>query len=181
MANLVNNIITYPNRIDTAELSRIKNQFRLRDRSNSDRFEELRSERANPSVLFDSLATPESLERNTLLGLSYPLELDGNGGLKLTYGIERIGQAIREVFETRIGERVANPFMGIRELLFETISEEVEAQSIRRQLLSAIPYLREENLSVSLSLGEDGTCYIVAKYAVEGLSDVLVRYNFRAS
>jgi hypothetical protein len=70
--------------------------------------------------------------------------------------------------------------MGVRELLFETISEEVEAQSIRRQLLSAIPYLSEENLSVSLSLGEDGTCYIVAKYAVEGLSDVLVRYNFRA-
>jgi hypothetical protein len=175
------NIVTYPNRIDTAELSRIKNNFRLRDRSNADRYEELRRERANPQVLFDRLATPESLGRNTLRGLSYPLALDGNGGLKLSYGIERVGQAIQEVFETRIGERIGSPFMGVRELLFETISEEVEAQSIKRQLLAAIPYLRDENLSVSLSLSEDGTCYIVAKYAVEGLSDVLVRYNFRAA
>jgi len=178
---MTNNIVTYPNRIDTAELSRIKNNFRLRDRSNADRYEEIRRERSNPQVLFDRLATPESLERNTLRGLSYPLALDGNGGLKVTYGIERIGQAIQEVFETRIGERIGSPFMGIRELLFETISEDVEAQSIKRQLLAAIPYLQDENLSVSLSLGEDGTCYIVAKYAVEGLSDVLVRYNFRAS
>lgn len=178
---MTNNIVTYPNRIDTAELSRIKNNFRLRDRSNADRYEEIRRERSNPQVLFDRLATPESLERNTLRGLSYPLALDGNGGLKVTYGIERIGQAIQEVFETRIGERIGAPFMGVRELLFETISEDVEAQSIKRQLLAAIPYLQDENLSVSLSLGEDGTCYIVAKYAVEGLSDVLVRYNFRAS
>jgi hypothetical protein len=178
---MINNIVTYPNRIDTAELSRIKNNFKLRDRSNADRYEEIKRERSNPQVLFDRLATPESLERNTLRGLSYPLELDGNGGLKVTYGIERIGQAIQEVFETRIGERIGSPFMGIRELLFETISEDVEAQSIKRQLLAAIPYLRDENLSVSLSLGEDGTCYIVAKYAVEGLSDVLVRYNFRAA
>lgn len=178
---MINNIVTYPNRIDTAELSRIKNNFRLRDRSNADRYEEIRRERSNPQVLFDRLATPESLERNTLRGLSYPLALDGNGGLKVTYGIERIGQAIQEVFETRIGERIGAPFMGVRELLFETISEDVEAQSIKRQLLAAIPYLRDENLYVSLSLGEDGTCYIVAKYAVEGLSDVLVRYNFRAS
>jgi hypothetical protein len=70
--------------------------------------------------------------------------------------------------------------MGVRELLFETISEDAEAQSIKRQLLSAIPYLRPENLSVSMSIDESGTCYIVCRYAVEGVSEVLVRYNFRA-
>jgi hypothetical protein len=98
----------------------------------------------------------------------------------MSYGIERIGQAIREVFETRIGERVGSPFVGIREMMFETISEDVEAQIIRRQLLSAIPYLNESGLSVSLSISEDGTCYIVCKYAVEGVSNVLVNYGFRA-
>ena len=179
MANLVNTITTYPNRIDTAELASIKNKFALRDRSNSDNFDSLRRERRNPVAVFDRLSTPESLERNTLRGLAYPLQLDGNGGLKVSYGIERIGQAIQEVLETRVGERVANPFMGVRELLFETISEDVEAQSIRRQLLAAIPYLTDTNLSVSLSLSEDGTCYVVVRYAVEGLSDVLVRYNYR--
>ncbi|NDC90180.1 MAG: hypothetical protein EB075_15505, partial [Bacteroidetes bacterium] len=106
---MINNIVTYPNQIDTAELSQIKSNFRLRDRSNADRYEELKKERSNPQVLFDRLATPESLERNTLRGLSYPLALDSNGGLKVTYGIERIGQAIQEVFETRIGERIGSP------------------------------------------------------------------------
>jgi phage baseplate assembly protein W len=180
MANLVNSIQTIPNRIDTAELARIKNQFRLRDRSNSDLSEAIKRDRSNPVRIIDRLATPASLESTTLRGLSYPLELDGNGGLKVAYGIDRIAQAIREVFETRIGERVADPFMGTRELLFETLSEDVEAQSIKRQLLSAIPYLRPENLSVSMSIDESGTCYIVCRYAVEGVSEVLVRYNFRA-
>lgn len=180
MANTVNSIQTIPNRLDPAELSRIKNQFRLRDRSNSDLSESIRRDRSNPVRTIDRLATPASLESTTLRGLSYPLELDGHGGLKLAYGIDRIAQAIREVFETRIGERVANPFMGTRELLFETISEDAEAQSIKRQLLSAIPYLRSENLSVSMSIEESGTCYIVCRYAAEGVSEILVRYNFKA-
>lgn len=180
MANLVNNIFTYPNRIDGEELSRIKSNFLLRDRSNIDNSEEIKRQRATYPIVFDSLATPDSLGNTTLRGLSYPLELDGSGGLKISSGIDRIGQAIQEVFETRIGERTGNPFMGIRELLFETISEDAEAQTIKRQLLNAIPYLREESLSVSLSLDESGTCYIVCRYVVEGVSDVLVRYNFRA-
>ena len=178
MANLINNIVTYPNRIDTDEVRRIKSNFLLRDRSNIDNSEAIREEKRRYPIVFDSLATPDSLGRNTLRGLSYPLELDGNGGLKISNGIERIGQAIQEVFETRIGERVGNPFMGIRELLFETIAEDAEAQSIKRQLLSAIPYLRSENLFVSLSLDESGTCYVVCRYVVEGVSDVLVRYNY---
>ncbi len=179
MANLVNTINTYPNRVDTDELVDIKNKFALRDRSNSDNSDALGRENRNPSVVFDRLTTPESLQKNTLRGLSYPLEIDGNGGLKISYGIERIGQAIKEVLETRVGERVVNPYMGVRELLFETISEDVEAQSILRQLLSAIPYLADDNLSVSLSLAEDGTCYVVVRYSVEGLKDVLVRYNYQ--
>ena len=178
MSNLINNIVTYPNRIDTDEITRIKNNFLLRDRSNIDNSEAIKAERKSYPIVFDSLATPDSLGKTTLQGLSYPLELDGNGGIKLANGINRIGQAIQEVFETKIGERVGNPFMGVRELVFETISEDTEAQTIKRQLLSAIPYLREESLFVSLSLDESGTCYIVCRYVVEGVSDVLVRYNF---
>lgn len=178
MANIVNTITTYPNRIDSSELASIKNNFALRDRSNADNFESIRRERSNPIVLFNELSTPESLKRTTLRGLSYPLELDGEGGLKMSYGIERVGQAIQEVLETRIGERVGNPYLGVRELLFETISEDVESQAIRSQLLQAIPYLSPENLSVSLSLDESGTCYVVVKYAVEGLNSVIVRYSY---
>lgn len=168
----------YPNRIDTAELNKIREKFALRDRYNFDNSEVLQREKRNPAIYFDNLSTPASLEKNTLRGMTYPLELDGQGGLSISYGIERVGQAIQEVLETRVGERIGNPYLGIRELLFETISEDVEAQSIKRQLLSSIPYLREENLSVLVTIGEEGTCYILCKYAVEGLSDVLVKYNY---
>ena len=178
MSNLVNSIYTYPNQINTAELTEIKNKFSLRDRSNSENSVSINRTKQNPVIVFDKLSTPSSLGSTTLRGLTYPLQLDGNGGISISYGIDRIGQAIQEVFETRVGERVANPYMGVRELLFETISEDVEAQSIKRQLLAAIPYLSENNLFVNLSIGEDGTCYIVARYVVEGVSDVLVRYNY---
>lgn len=178
MSNEVNNIYTYTNRVDNAELTQIMEKFSLRDRSNSDNRDQILYDKRNPVIVFDKLSTPASLGSNTLRGLSYPLSLDGRGGISISYGIDRIGQAIQEVFETRIGERIGSPFMGVRELLFETISEDVEAQSIKRQLLSAIPYLAEDKLFVNLSIGEDGTCYIVARYVVEGVSDILVRYNY---
>lgn len=169
----------YPNRIDSPELARIKNKFALRDRVNSENFETIRDEKRSPGVIFDRLSTPETLGQSTLQGLTYPLQLNGQGGLALSNGYDRIGQAITEVFETRIGERVGNPYLGIPELLFETISEEVEAQSIKRQLLNAIPYLSEERLAVRVSLSEDGTCYILTSYAVDGGDNVTVRYEFQ--
>lgn len=173
------NDVFYPNRIDTAELARIKNKFSLRDRANSENSEALKDERGNPLVQFNNLSTPETLGKGVLRGLSYPLSLDGRGGLSISSGYDRIAQAITEVFETRIGERIGNPYFGVSELLFETISEEVEAQSIRRQILNAIPYLSEERLAVRVSLGEDGTCYVLAAYSVEGGESVVVRYNYR--
>lgn len=175
----MNDFITYPNNIDSAELSRIKNNFKLRDRSNSENRDDVLRRKRNPVLYFDSLSSPETLEKTTLRGLSYPLELDGQGGLKMSYGIDRIGEAMSEVFETKIGERIARPFMGTRDLMFETITEEAEAQSIKRQIINAIPYLREEDLYVSLSLSEDGTCYVSCRYSVEGISDVLVEYNYQ--
>jgi hypothetical protein len=178
MSNLVNSIYTYPNQIDSEELSRIKTKFSLRDRSNSENSDSISRSKQNPVIVFDKLSTPASLGTTTLRGPTYPLQLDGKGGISLSNGIDRIGQSIQEVLETRIGERVGNPYLGVRELLFETISEEVEAQSIRRQLLSAIPYLSENTLFVSMSIGEDGTCYVVVRYVVEGVGDTLVRYNY---
>jgi phage baseplate assembly protein W len=166
---------SFPNKIDSAELSRIKTKFALRDRANS----EIRSSTEIP-IYFDKLSTPDSLGQDTLRGLTYPLSLDGNGSLSLSYSYDRIAQAIQEVLETRIGERIGNPFLGINELLFETISEDVEAQSIRRQILSSVPYLAERNLRVNLSIGEDGTCYVVVYYAVETTGRIVtVRTSFR--
>lgn len=166
--------INIPNQIDSKELSKIKNQFLLRDRQNiiDGRNKPL------PVVRFDSLSLPNTLSKGVLRGLSYPLQIE-NGTLKIESGVKRVEQAILEVLETRIGERVGNPFLGIRELLFETIAEDVEAQKIKQQLLAFIPYLSSEQLSVRMSMGEDGQCYVSVRYAVEGGETALVTYTTR--
>lgn len=165
--------MAYPNRIDTPELIRIKNNFLLRDRINFENQEQILREKRNPQLYFDSSSSNSSLNENTLRGLTYPLKLDGAGGISLSFGYDRIGQAIQEVLETRIGERVGRPSLGIRELLFDTLSEDREAQVIKRQILSAVPYLEEDSLNVSVSLGEGGTCYITIRYAIPGSDNVL--------
>jgi hypothetical protein len=167
----------YPNRIDTPELSRIKNNFALRDRINSENRDLILREKRNPQLYFDSSSTNSSLNENTLRGLSYPLQLNGQGGLSTSYGYDRIGEAIQEVLETRIGERIGTPSLGIRELLFDTLTEDGEAQTIKRQILAAVPYLEEDTLNVSVSLGEGGTCYITVRYAIPGTGNVLTIRN----
>ena len=50
----MNDFITYPNNIDSAELSRIKNNFKLRDRSNSENRDDVLRRKRNPVLYFDS-------------------------------------------------------------------------------------------------------------------------------
>lgn len=163
-------------RIDTEQLSKIKNQFALRDRINADRYELTQTERRNPQILFDENIAPGAITQGTMRGLKYPLELDGAGGLKLSSNYARIGEQIREVLETRIGERVFRPFFGLPEMMFETIDEYTLAQSIKSQLLSALPVVPE--LDVRVSLREDGGANIVVVYSVEGSEQALIRYSF---
>lgn len=163
-------------RVDSEELSQIKNKFALRDRINSDRYELNQAEKRNPTLLLDETSTPSSLTQSALQGLKYPLELDGKGGIKLSSNYDRIGEAIREVLDTRIGERVYRPFFGTPEFLFEAIDEYVLAQSLRSRLLSSLPFL--STLSVNVALREDGTANIAVLYSVEGSESAIIRYSF---
>lgn len=163
-------------RIDNADLINIKNQFALRDRINSDRYELTQTERQNPQVLFDDSTRPSAISQATLQGFKYPLELDGNGGLKLSSNYDRIGEQILEILQTRIGERVYRPFFGIPDLLFESIDEYVLAQSLKSQLKSLLPVV--ENLEVNVSLREDGSANVIVFYSVEGSEQAMVRYSF---
>lgn len=164
-------------RIDSAELSAIKNQFALRDRINSDRYELTQIERRNPVVRpFDSTSRPSDLTQSALQGLKYPLELDGKGGLKLSSGYDRIGEQILEVLETRLGERAYRPFFGIPEVLFETIDEYTLAQTLRSQLRAFLPAV--PNIEVRVTLSEDGGAQIIVFYSVEGSESAMVKYSF---
>lgn len=163
-------------RIDSAELAAIKNQFALRDRINADRYELNQAERRNPTVFFGDSSNPRDLTQSTLRGLKYPLEVDENGGLKLSSGYDRLGEQILEVLETRLGERVYRPFFGIPEVIFETIDEYTLAQTIRSQLVAFLPTI--PNLEVKVTLSEDGGAQIIVFYSVEGSEGAMVRYSF---
>lgn len=163
-------------RIDTEELTKIKNQFALRDRINADRYELTQLERKNPAILFDSPRSSVTFADATLRGLSYPLELDGNGGLKLSANYDRVGEQILEVLQTRIGERVYRPFFGLPELLFETIDEYTLSQTIKSQLEASLSITPD--LKVDVKLSEDGRVYILVFYSVEGTEQQMVKYSF---
>jgi phage baseplate assembly protein W len=163
-------------RIDNVELTEIKNRFALRDRINADRYELTQTERRNPTVLFDQASTPQALTQTTLQGLKYPLELDGDGGLKLSSNYDRIGEQILELLETRIGERIYRPFLGTPELLFESIDEYALAQTLRSQLRAFLPTVTE--LDVRVTLREDGNANIVVFYSVEGSESAMVKYSY---
>lgn len=163
-------------RIDTPELQNIKNQFALRERINSDLYETNQLLRKNPNVIF-SQQSQTSLTDSVLRGLKYPLELDGRGGLKLSSNYDRIEQQILEVLDTRIGERVYRPYFGIPETIFETIDENVLAQTIKSKILSSIPQGVE--LEVKVYLTEYGDATVFVAYSVEGSDSGLVKYSFK--
>lgn len=161
--------------IDSAELLRIKNNFALRERINSDRYELDVIERRSPTVFFSPI-DQTSLAEGTLTGLKYPLELDGKGGLSLSTNYDRVGEQILEVLQTRFGERVYRPFFGIPELLFETIDESTLSQTIKSQIESSIPPGVE--LKVKVYLNELGEASIVVYYSVENSQTSIIKYKF---
>jgi len=163
-------------RIDSVELSQIKNQFSLRERINSENFEANQFGRRNPAILFNSPKTSLNLSNSVLRGLAYPLRLDGKGGLEVSANYDRIGEQIIEVLETRIGERAYRPFFGLPETIFETINEYALAQTIRSQIEASLPIIPQ--LGVRVILEEDGKALILISYSVEGLEAQMIRYSF---
>lgn len=163
-------------RIDTTELAKIKNQFALRERTNSDQYELNQARKKNPTLIFSDPGLSPTLSESSLRGLKYPLELDGKGGLVLSSNYDRVGEMILETLQTRIGERVYRPFFGVPELLFETIDEYSLAQTIRSQLNASIPL--SIDLEVKVRLSEDGGATVVVFYSVEGSEPSMVRYSF---
>jgi hypothetical protein len=166
-----------PQRIDSEELQKIKNQFALRDRANAEFYENNQLERRSPALIFNEASNNASLSSSTLSGLSYPLKLNGNGGLSLSYGYDRIREQILEILDTRLGERVYRPFFGTPELIFETINEDVLAQTLKKQIQGAIKF--QIDLDVVVKITDLGTASIYVIYSDEGATPQMVKYSFR--
>ena len=163
-------------RVDNEELQKIKANFGVRDNTIANNYEVNKYNREFPNIVTKGKFKDKAdLTETTLFGLSYPLELDGKGGLKTASNYDRIGQQIIEILDTRVGERVYRRFFGIPELVFETISEDLLSQIIKKQISNSLPFDLE--MDVSVELDESGTAVILITYSPEGSEQYMIRYN----
>lgn len=115
---------------------------------------------------------------STLTGLTYPLALDGNGGLSLSYNSDRIEQQILEILDTNFNERVLRVEFGTSDYLFDTISESV----LESQLQTILGrYIKNTEIKVKVYIDEEGVCDLRIYYSYLGGLDGLVRYSFNTS
>lgn len=110
-------------------------------------------------------------------GISYPFRLDGNGGLRVSIGDDRIAEQITEVLETQIGERIWRPFFGMPDVLFESISEDILANMIKKQLMRSISSTAAIDFKVDVQADESGEMYIGVSYAIEGNKKTSLTYR----
>lgn len=100
-------------------------------------------------------------------GLSYPIKLDGQGGLSLSFGDQRITEQITEVLETSIGERIWRQFFGMPDILFESISEDILASMVKKQLMESISSTAAVDYQIDMRATEDGDMIISVSYAIQ--------------
>lgn len=130
-----------------------------------------------PVVDAPVLSNREKILSSTLTGLSYPLELNGNGGLSLSYNSDRIEQQILEILDTNLTERVLRIEFGTNDYLFDTISEAVLENQIQSILNK---YIKNTDIKVKASINDEGVCDLKIFYSYLGGLDGLVRYNYSA-
>lgn len=160
------------NQINSDQLNVIRANFAPRDLYN------VENTRPEPNLIFGEYFGNASLTNTTLSGLKYPLELDGNGSLVVSYGYERVAQQIVEVLETRFAERVLRPFLGTPEILFETISESVLAEDLKSQVIAGSGLLSPDSLRITVRMTDNGDCMITVIFSVEGSEERMVRYRY---
>lgn len=166
----------YPSQRDNRDLQKIKTNFQIKDNLRSENSEAIKSSRARAELIRSgSISTDEKYGASSIRGLSYPLELDGNGGLKISSNYSRLAEQIVEILDTRVGERVYRQFFGIPEMVFETISEDVLSQIIKKQIKEAVPFDLE--LDVSVEINEEGTAIIYVGYSLEQSGKYIIKYS----
>lgn len=113
-------------------------------------------------------------------GISYPLEIS-NGGLKVSANSDRIYEQVREIIETRIGERIMRQFFGTPDLIFQSFSEDILRNNLTKQIEESLPV--EIDTDIDISLSDNGTAVIYINWSLNGRSDYQrmrfeIDYNF---
>lgn len=87
----------------------------------------------------------------TLRGISYPLQLDGNGGLKVSSGGKLIQEQIVSALETRPGERIMIPLYGMKNHIFNSYGPSVVISDIESQIQLWVPEAKNVTITYDKS------------------------------
>ena len=100
-------------------------------------------------------------------GLSFPLELDGKGNLKISTDVELIADHIVHKLLVTVGENPMRPSYGVPDLLFNSNSgfDEYSAD-VQRRLTREIP---QANFRVSGQLGDEGEALLTVEWTYQSV------------
>ena len=165
----------FPSQTNPRDLKRIKSNFQSKDNLRAENSELIKSSRARAELIRSgNISTDEKYGTATIRGLAYPLELDGNGGIKTSSNSQRLSEQIVEILDTRLGERVYRQFFGVPDAVFETLSEDVLSQVIKKQIKEAVPFSIE--LDVSVEITENGAAVIYVGYSLDQAGNYIIKY-----
>lgn len=117
----------------------------------------------------------------TLRAIAYPLVLDGDGGLVMSYGIDVVRDQLRSALETWQYERVMDATYGLPpSLIFSGYqTNAIAANRIRETLRRSItdPKLA---YTVSAEVGEDGAVEVTIPWQYNGIPQPSIEYRLEA-
>lgn len=118
---------------------------------------------------------------STLRAIGYPLTLDGNGGLALSYGTDVIRDEFRSALTTWQRERVMRQQYGLPgSLVFSAYpSPAVAAERIRLALMRALGGRKGLSYSVSANPGENGVIEVTIDWSFNGEPQPALRYQLQ--
>jgi phage baseplate assembly protein W len=158
-----------PNNIlDRADLIELRNKLLGSQQQNS----VVQSTRSPAAIINDFTEYKGSY----IGGLTYPLKLNKNGGLAISRNDDRIREMVMEVLETKIGERVYRKFFGMPDVLFESISEDILSNLIRKQLRESIPDIAALDYDINIKATAEGDMVVIVSYNLQGASDPTTLY-----
>jgi hypothetical protein len=113
-----------------------------------------------------------------MLGLNYPLQTDGNGGLSVVSEEDLVKSRIDALIDTLPGESPMRPRYGIESPIFDSQSDwNTYAFSILQKLRQEIP---DAEFGARAQIADDGSAVITITYAYRGVPQEDFLINFSA-
>lgn len=110
-------------------------------------------------------------------GLTYPLQTNGDGGLKTSIDYDLVREHILSVLETRPYERVMNATYGLTDQVFEVISPDLINSQISKAILDEVEEVTDLKVIGNYSNADDGIYEVKIKYSTNGVPQAAINFK----